>query len=182
MLNAVCGEERSIVCDLSGTTRDAVDTTITLPDGQRLTLIDTAGIRKRARVADSKCVLLCCGFERCVWRMRHGFQGRPARHLHARTRVHAAALRMTPSLSETCYGFMQPVATTTAATAQPHRDGAEQLSVDRALQALSRAEVAVIVLDASEGVTQQVRVCVGVGAGVGACVCVGVGAVVCVCV
>jgi GTP-binding protein len=56
LLNAICGEERSIVCDLSGTTRDAVDTTITLPDGQKLLLIDTAGIRKRARVADSKCV------------------------------------------------------------------------------------------------------------------------------
>jgi len=56
LLNAICGEERSIVCDMSGTTRDAVDTTITLPDGQQLTLIDTAGIRKRARVADSKCV------------------------------------------------------------------------------------------------------------------------------
>jgi GTP-binding protein len=54
MLNAICGEERAIVCDLSGTTRDAVDTTITLPDGTKLTLIDTAGIRKRARVADSK--------------------------------------------------------------------------------------------------------------------------------
>lgn len=54
MLNAICGEERAIVCDLSGTTRDAVDTTITLPDGQKLTLIDTAGIRKRARVADSR--------------------------------------------------------------------------------------------------------------------------------
>lgn len=54
LLNAICGEERSIVCDLSGTTRDAVDTTITLPDGQKLMLIDTAGIRKRARVADSK--------------------------------------------------------------------------------------------------------------------------------
>jgi GTP-binding protein len=39
---------------MSGTTRDAVDTTVTLPGGQQLTLIDTAGIRKRARVADSK--------------------------------------------------------------------------------------------------------------------------------
>jgi GTP-binding protein len=54
LLNAICGEERAIVCDMSGTTRDAVDTTVTLPGGQQLTLIDTAGIRKRARVADSK--------------------------------------------------------------------------------------------------------------------------------
>jgi hypothetical protein len=38
------------------------------------------------------------------------------------------------------------------------RDGAEQLSVDRALRALSRAEVVVMVVDGSEGVTQQVGV------------------------
>jgi len=88
LLNAICGEERSIVCDMSGTTRDAVDTEVTLPSGQRLTLIDTAGIRKRTKVADSK-------------------------------------------------------------------DGAEQLSVDRALRAMRRAEIVVIVIDGSEGITQQ---------------------------
>ncbi len=57
--------------------------------GKKLTLIDTAGIRKRARVADSP-------------------------------------------------------------------DGAEQLSVDRAMRAVRRADVAVLVVDATEGVTQQV--------------------------
>jgi hypothetical protein len=77
------------VCDMSGTTRDAVDTPVTLPGGERLTLIDTAGIRKRARVADSK-------------------------------------------------------------------DGAESISVDRAMRAMGRAEVVVMVIDAAEGVTQQV--------------------------
>lgn len=78
------------MCDMSGTTRDAVDTTVTLPDGGRLTLIDTAGIRKRARVADSD-------------------------------------------------------------------DGAEAISVERAVRAMGRAEVVVLVVDASQGVTQQVR-------------------------
>jgi hypothetical protein len=53
LLNAMCGEERVIVCDLSGTTRDAVDTEVTLEDGTRLTLIDTAGIRKRTKVLPS---------------------------------------------------------------------------------------------------------------------------------
>jgi hypothetical protein len=77
------------VCDMSGTTRDAVDTPVTLPGGQKLTLIDTAGIRKRARVAGSK-------------------------------------------------------------------DGAESISVERAMRAMGRAEVVVMVIDASEGVTQQV--------------------------
>eukprot|EP00882_Tetradesmus_deserticola_P032855 GHRQ01037478.1.p2 GENE.GHRQ01037478.1~~GHRQ01037478.1.p2 ORF type:complete len:114 (-),score=37.54 GHRQ01037478.1:346-687(-) len=68
LLNAICGEERAIVCDMSGTTRDAVDTTVTLPGGQQLTLIDTAGIRKRARVADSKCAFhLSAGKLQTVW-------------------------------------------------------------------------------------------------------------------
>lgn len=39
---------------VSGTTRDAIDTDVALPDGRRFTLIDTAGIRKRVAVADSK--------------------------------------------------------------------------------------------------------------------------------
>ena len=77
------------MCDMSGTTRDAVDTPLTLPDGTKLTLIDTAGIRKRSKVADSP-------------------------------------------------------------------DGAEVLSVDRAMRAVRRAEVAVLVVDAVEGITQQV--------------------------
>ncbi len=48
------GEERSIVSAISGTTRDAIDTDLKLPDGRRFKLIDTAGIRKRVAVADSK--------------------------------------------------------------------------------------------------------------------------------
>ncbi|KAJ9514837.1 hypothetical protein QJQ45_028497 [Haematococcus lacustris] len=88
LLNAMCGEERVIVCDMSGTTRDAVDTDFTLPSGQKLKLIDTAGIRKRTRVASSK-------------------------------------------------------------------DGPEQLSVDRALRSIRKAEVVVALIDASEGITQQ---------------------------
>ena len=50
---AQVGEERSIVSAMSGTTRDAVDTELSLPDGRRFTLIDTAGIRKRTAVASS---------------------------------------------------------------------------------------------------------------------------------
>lgn len=38
---------------MSGTTRDAIDTELTMPDGKRFTLIDTAGIRKRTAVASS---------------------------------------------------------------------------------------------------------------------------------
>ena len=46
ILNALVGKERSIVSSVSGTTRDAIDTEITTTDGQRFTLIDTAGGRR----------------------------------------------------------------------------------------------------------------------------------------
>jgi GTPase len=47
LLNAILGEERTIVSDVPGTTRDSIDTL--LPYGNRtLRLIDTAGVRKRA--------------------------------------------------------------------------------------------------------------------------------------
>lgn len=88
LLNALCGEERSIVSPVSGTTRDAIDTDVTLPDGRTFKLVDTAGIRRRSAVAAS-------------------------------------------------------------------RDGAEPISVDRALQAVRRCDVAVMVVDATEGITQQ---------------------------
>ncbi|KAL4591470.1 hypothetical protein LXL04_004436 [Taraxacum kok-saghyz] len=53
ILNALVGEDRTIVSPVSGTTRDAIDTEFVGPDGQKFRLIDTAGIRKRAAVASS---------------------------------------------------------------------------------------------------------------------------------
>ena len=86
LLNALLGETRTIVSDTPGTTRDAIDTTI--PWGRsEVVLIDTAGIRKRGKVASG-----------------------PA---------------------------------------------AERYSALRALKAISRADVAVLVLDAVEGLTAQ---------------------------
>jgi GTP-binding protein len=49
LLNRVLGAERVIVSEESGTTRDAIDTPVYL-DGQQLVLIDTAGLRRRAKV------------------------------------------------------------------------------------------------------------------------------------
>jgi len=49
LLNALLGQERAIVSDLPGTTRDSLDTEIVW-EGKKLTLIDTAGIRRRGRV------------------------------------------------------------------------------------------------------------------------------------
>ncbi len=49
LLNSLVGEERVIVSDTPGTTRDAVDTLLDV-NGKNVLLIDTAGIRRRGRV------------------------------------------------------------------------------------------------------------------------------------
>lgn len=52
IVNAVLGEERVIVSDIPGTTRDAVDTVFER-DNQEYALIDTAGMRKRGKVYEN---------------------------------------------------------------------------------------------------------------------------------
>jgi GTP-binding protein len=84
LFNRLSGEERSVVHDLPGTTRDAIDTLIETDHGT-VKLIDTAGMRRRARSGE----------------------------------------------------------------------GPEYYSLVRALRALDRADVALLVLDATEGVTHQ---------------------------
>ena len=84
LLNAILGQERAIVTDTPGTTRDAIDTIFEY-DGQRMLLIDTAGIRRRGRI----------------------------------------------------------------------EGGIERYSVSRALRAISRADVALLVTEATEPVTAQ---------------------------
>jgi GTP-binding protein len=86
LLNALLGEERAIVSEVPGTTRDAIDTRLAWGRSE-VVLIDTAGIRRRGKVASG-----------------------PA---------------------------------------------AERYSTMRALHALSRADVAVLVIDAVEGLTSQ---------------------------
>ena len=86
LLNALLGEERAIVSDVPGTTRDAIDTRLAWGRSE-IVLIDTAGIRRRGKVASG-----------------------PA---------------------------------------------AERYSTMRALTALARADVAVLVIDAVEGLTSQ---------------------------
>jgi predicted GTPase len=93
LVNAITGIQRSIVSDMSGTTRDAIDTEVVLPDGTPMTLIDTAGIRRRSKVASSS-------------------------------------------------------------------DGAEPMSVARAIRALRRADVVAIMIDPQAGITIQDYRCV----------------------
>lgn len=49
LLNRLLGEERAVVSDVPGTTRDAIDSVVT-HDGEEIVLIDTAGIRRRGKV------------------------------------------------------------------------------------------------------------------------------------
>ncbi len=86
LLNALLGEDRSIVSEVPGTTRDAIDTRLAWGRSE-VVLIDTAGIRRRGKVASGA--------------------------------------------------------------------AAERYSTMRALTALSRADVAVLVIDAVEGLTSQ---------------------------
>lgn len=53
LVNAILGEERVIVSDIAGTTRDAIDTTFTDDEGSEYRMIDTAGIRKKGKVTES---------------------------------------------------------------------------------------------------------------------------------
>lgn len=49
LLNRLLGEERAVVSDIPGTTRDAIDSVVT-HNGDEIVLIDTAGIRRRGKV------------------------------------------------------------------------------------------------------------------------------------
>lgn len=50
LVNAFLGSERVIVSERAGTTRDAIDTEVEI-DGRRVILVDTAGLRRRSKVA-----------------------------------------------------------------------------------------------------------------------------------
>ena len=52
LVNAILNEERSIVSDVAGTTRDAIDTPFTY-HGEEYVVIDTAGMRKRGKVYEN---------------------------------------------------------------------------------------------------------------------------------
>ncbi|MGX7092595.1 ribosome biogenesis GTPase Der [Hutsoniella sourekii] len=53
LVNAILAEDRVIVSNMEGTTRDAIDTNFVDQEGQEFTVIDTAGIRKRGKVYEN---------------------------------------------------------------------------------------------------------------------------------
>lgn len=52
LINKILGEDRVIVSDIAGTTRDAIDTSYT-KDGRKYVFIDTAGIRRRSKIKEN---------------------------------------------------------------------------------------------------------------------------------
>ncbi|WP_317368186.1 ribosome biogenesis GTPase Der [uncultured Tyzzerella sp.] len=52
LINKILGEERVIVSDIAGTTRDAIDTPYE-KDGQKYVFIDTAGMRRKSKIKES---------------------------------------------------------------------------------------------------------------------------------
>ena len=52
LINKILGEERLIVSDIPGTTRDAIDTYVTR-DGKEYTFVDTAGLRRKSKIREN---------------------------------------------------------------------------------------------------------------------------------
>jgi GTP-binding protein len=52
LVNRLLGDDRVIVSDVAGTTRDAIDMELEV-DGQKVVLVDTAGMRRQSRVSES---------------------------------------------------------------------------------------------------------------------------------
>jgi GTP-binding protein len=52
LVNRLIGDERVIVSEVAGTTRDAIDLPLEV-DGRKLVIVDTAGLRRQAKVSDS---------------------------------------------------------------------------------------------------------------------------------
>src|SRR4029077_1886056 len=52
LFNRIVGDERAVVHDAPGTTRDAIDTIVETPDGP-LRFVDTAGMRRRTHIDEA---------------------------------------------------------------------------------------------------------------------------------
>jgi len=86
LVNAILGEERVIVSEVPGTTRDAIDTPFVY-HGERLVLVDTAGLRRRGSIEPgvekhsalrARRALERCDVALCLFDMSEGFTAQDA--------------------------------------------------------------------------------------------------------
>lgn len=125
----------------SGTTTDAIDTDVEDKEGRKFTLIDTAGIRKRAKARS--------GRRRCLLVVQ---EGAGVCHWDNAVRPYGWAWRRTALVVMT---WGPPALSSAAAQVAKADNGTEELSVERALRAMRRADVVAIVIDAMLGATEQ---------------------------
>ncbi len=99
LVNAILGQERVIVSDIPGTTRDTIDTLVE-HKGQRLVLLDTAGIRRRGHVGAGverySVIRATRAIDRCdvAVLMIDGVEGITAQDTHIAGYIHDAARGM----------------------------------------------------------------------------------------
>ena len=100
LINAILKDSRTIVSEIAGTTRDAVDLPYEL-DGERFTLIDTAGLRQRSRRDSSVEVFSAMRSEKAIRRadlcllvidLAAGISGQDRKH-----RPHSSSRRRSPA-------------------------------------------------------------------------------------
>ena len=96
LVNGIVGQDRVIVSDIPGTTRDTIDTEVE-HDGRRLVLLDTAGIRRRGRIGPGVEKFSTLRAHRAIDRadvavlMIDGIEGITAQDAHIAGYVHDAA-------------------------------------------------------------------------------------------
>ena len=96
LVNAIVGQDRVIVSDIPGTTRDTIDTEV-LHNGQRVVLLDTAGIRRRGRIGPGVEKYSVLRSHRAIDRcdvavlMIDGMEGITAQDAHIAGYIHDAA-------------------------------------------------------------------------------------------
>lgn len=96
LVNAILGQDRVIVSDIPGTTRDTIDSEVE-HDGRRMILIDTAGIRRRGRIGQGVERFSALRAHRAIDRcdvavlMIDGMEGITAQDVHIAGYVHEAA-------------------------------------------------------------------------------------------
>ena len=128
LLNRILGEERVIVSDVAGTTRDAIDSRFTNAQGS-FVFIDTAGIRRKSKVEESVEKYSVLRATMAIERSDSYFENETGKYCF----IDTAGMRRKSKVD----------------------DAIEKYSNMRSISAIDRADVCLILIDANDGVTEQ---------------------------